>query len=166
MRSTSFFLHPPLESMGEEEEVVDVEAEVPAPVVASSKKGTGKFQFPDGALYEGDWMEVKGERQRHGDGKYTDGDETYEGSWINDVLTGDGCIVRLAGGAEYSGEMKDHKYSGAGKYKWMDGAEYEGGWVNSKMHGEGTYTGPDGVNWTGTFRNGAFNNGRAWVVIR
>ena len=72
----------------------------------------------------------------------------------------------MAGGAEYSGEMKDHKYSGAGKYKWMDGAEYEGGWVNSKMHGEGTYTGPDGVNWTGTFRNGAFNNGRAWVVIR
>jgi hypothetical protein len=148
------------EDMGEE-----VETEIQAPVVVN-KTGKGKFQFPDGALYEGEWMEVSGVRQRHGAGKYTDGDETYEGQWANDTLTGDSCIVRLAGGAEYTGEMQEHKYNGPGKYTWSDGALYQGGWLNSKMHGDGTYTGPDGVNWTGTFRNGAFNNGRSWVVLR
>ena len=153
--------------MGDEAEMEDIETEVQAAPVVTYKTGTGKFQFPDGALYVGEWREPKGGvRQRHGAGKYTDGDETYEGQWVNDVLTGDTCVVQLAGGAEYRGEMKDHKYEGPGKYTWTDSATYQGGWMNSKMHGEGTFTGPDGVNWTGTFRNGAFNNGRAWVILR
>jgi hypothetical protein len=152
--------------MAEDQPVDEVEIVEQPPPVVKNKTGTGKFQFPDGALYEGEWMEIKTERLRHGTGKYTDGDETYEGMWVNDSLTGDSCMVRLAGGAEYNGEMKEHKYSGLGKYTWSDGATYQGGWLNSKMHGEGTYTGPDNVNWSGAFRNGAFNNGKAWVVLR
>ena len=103
-------------------------------------------------------MKVKGVRQRHGIGKYTDGAECYEGEWENDALHGSDCMVTLAGGAEYKGEMQGHMYHGLGKYVWSDGATYEGGWASNKMHGEGTYTGPDGVKWTGTFRNGSFNN--------
>jgi hypothetical protein len=149
---------------GNEAEEVEIQEE--APVAVTNKTGTGKFQFPDGALYEGEWIQINGVQQRHGEGKYTDGDETYEGNWVNDVLTGDNCVVKLASGARYSGEMKDHLYDGVGKYVWSDSAEYTGGWCKSKMHGEGTYTGPDGVKWSGTFRNGAFHNGHAWVVLR
>ena len=78
---------------GNEAEEVEIQEE--APVAVTNKTGTGKFQFPDGALYEGEWMEIKTERLRHGTGKYTDGDEIYEGMWVNDSLTGDSCMVRL-----------------------------------------------------------------------
>ena len=111
-------------------------------------------------------MKVKGVRLRHGKGKYTDGAECYEGDWKNDALHGTDCVVTLAGGAEYQGNMQSHMYHGVGRYVWSDGATYEGGWADNKMHGEGTYTGPDGVKWTGTFRNGSFNNGKAWVILR
>ena len=50
-------------------------------------KCTTNAQFPDGALYEGEWMKVKGVRQRHGIGKYTDGAECYEGEWENGAMT-------------------------------------------------------------------------------
>ena len=111
-------------------------------------------------------MKVQGVRRRHGKGKYTDGADVYEGEWENDALQGSECIVSLSGGAGYRGDMHNHMYHGLGRYTWSDGAMYEGGWANNKMHGEGTYTGPDGVKWSGIFRNGSFNNGRAWVVLR
>ena len=72
-------------------------------------------------------MKVKGVRQRHGKGKYTDGAECYEGDWENDALHGSDCMVILAGGAEYKGDMQGHMYHGLGRYVWSDGATYEGG---------------------------------------
>ena len=137
--------------------------EVPATPVVET--GEGRFQFPDGSLYEGEYRKLDGEVKRHGRGRFTDGAEVYEGAWVEDVL--DGCAkITYATGAVYEGDLKDSRYHGSGKYVWTDGAAYEGAWQNGKMHGEGVFQGPDGVEWRGTFRNGAFHNGKAWVILR
>ncbi|CAG9464701.1 unnamed protein product [Pedinophyceae sp. YPF-701] len=126
----------------------------------------GKFHYPSGATYEGEYMHrlkegetavPEGEtrpRYRHGKGTFIEGDYKYEGNWEDDKMCGKGSFV-FASGARYDGEFKDNKYHGTGTYKWSDGRQYEGGWEEGKMHGKGVYLDREGHRWEGQFFNGA-----------
>ena len=148
-----------------EEEVVDpavgqepVEVEDPLP-------GVGKFQFPDGSWYEGDYITVNRKKKRHGMGMLQDGPESYEGAWVNDSMTGEGQYT-FSSGATYTGSFKNGEFEGQGVYKWMDGATYSGEWHQNKMHGKGVFLDAEEVRWEGQFHNGKYYNGRCYVTLR
>lgn len=112
----------------------------PAPMPEIQLSGTGKFYYPSGATYEGEWKllnpplppppedpkekkkkPAKDEppppppeppkRVRHGRGVYREGDYMYDGEFFEDVITGYGTF-RYASGSTYSGEWKTGKYHG------------------------------------------------------
>ena len=84
----------------------------------TNKKTQGTFTWPDGAVYQGDF--VNG--QRHGQGKYTFSDGgCYEGSW------------------------KDGRYDGYGTCVWEDGRKYQGEWKQGMAHGHGVETYSNGT---------------------
>jgi len=82
--------------------------------------GTGTYIFSDDARYSGQWKNMK----QHGFGK-----------------------AILASGSTYDGEWIEGVISGSGIYRWAPGTgggfkEYHGNFYNYKKHGEGilTYT--------------------------
>ena len=68
-----------------------VEQEVPVEPEIIVRRGNGKFVFPDGSTFEGEW-EQDGDQPmvRQGAGTFTFGPETFVGTWVNDVMTGEG----------------------------------------------------------------------------
>ena len=70
-----------------------------------SGEGLGKFTFPDGDTYEGEFKD--GERTGQGTFYYTDG-------------------------SVYVGEFKDGKEHGQGTYIWSNGNKYVGEWKDGK----------------------------------
>jgi hypothetical protein len=56
--------------------------------------------------------------------------------------------------AEYSGEWKDGKMNGNGKYEWDDGRYYSGEYLNDKKHGFGEYKWISGKVYIGLWSNG------------
>eukprot|EP00591_Stephanopyxis_turris_P003368 CAMPEP_0195514128 /NCGR_PEP_ID=MMETSP0794_2-20130614/5607_1 /TAXON_ID=515487 /ORGANISM="Stephanopyxis turris, Strain CCMP 815" /LENGTH=91 /DNA_ID=CAMNT_0040642297 /DNA_START=60 /DNA_END=332 /DNA_ORIENTATION=- len=74
------------------------------PQVAKVGLQTGSFAFVDGSKYEGEYREEGGRRVRHGQGTYTNGDETYVGQWKDDKMSGAGKYV-FASKAVYEGEF-------------------------------------------------------------
>ena len=141
---------------GQQQQPLEVEDEGPA---------VGKFQFPDGSWYEGDYIIVKKKKRRHGQGIFQDGPEVYEGSWVNDSMSGEGKYT-FSSGATYAGRFKNGAFEGKGEYTWSDGAVYVGDWCQNKMHGSGVFTDPENVRWEGKFHNGKFFNGRCYVSLR
>lgn len=85
--------------------------------------GSGRFSFPDGSFYEGEWKEINGIKSRDGMGLFSSGPESYKGSWVNDAMEGDGTYT-FASGAVYSGSFAQNKFNGNGKYQYADGAYY------------------------------------------
>ena len=69
-------------------------------------EGRGKFTYPHGEKYEGEWEKGK----YHGQGNMTYPD-----------------------GSMYVGEFKDGEYHGQGTYTWSDGGKYEGKWKNGEI---------------------------------
>ena len=142
-----------------EPEVEEVE---PEPVI---EEGAGVFLYPDGSKYEGEWRSVDGLRFRQGQGKFSTGPESYEGTWNEDVMEGEG-VYTFSSGATYSGSFVNNSFEGQGKYTFPDSAVYTGGWSNGKMHGEGEYVDADGVSWKGNFFNGMYDSGRSYISLR
>ncbi|KAA0154140.1 hypothetical protein FNF27_07505 [Cafeteria roenbergensis] len=132
---------------------------------SSASVKSGKFVFGDGAVYEGEFRETSAGVQRHGEGSYSDGAETYTGSWESDEMHGRG-EYRSATGATFVGELKEGLYDGHGVYSWPDGAQYTGEWQAGLMHGEGSYRSGAGVTWVGTFYRGRYDTGKAYVDVR
>jgi len=132
------------------------EPEPEVPQFAPIEDGHGKYVFQDGSWYEGEWQkggEIGEHVRRHGKGVMVDGEQSYEGSWVNDKIHGSG-IFRYASKAKYEGEWVENLYGGKGKYTWPSGAYYEGEWLNNKMHGTGVYIDEKGTTWEGRFYNG------------
>ena len=51
-----------------------------------------------------------------------------------------GTFICWVHGAKYSGDFKNGKKHGNGKYNFPNGDVYEGEWENGKREGEGIYT--------------------------
>ncbi len=82
----------------------------------------GSFAFVDGSRYEGQYRvpEGGGAPVRHGKGTYTNGAEQYTGEWKDDKMRGQGRYV-FASGAVYEGQFDDNKFHGQGRYTWPNG---------------------------------------------
>jgi len=92
--------------------------------------GPGRYAWPDGANYTGDFLNGK----FHGQGTY---------AWSD--------------GKKYTGGFKNDKRNGMGTYTWPNGASYMGEWEKGKKAGYGIYTFPDGRKSIGLWENGALS---------
>eukprot|EP01032_Pedospumella_encystans_P039240 gene39240-biopygen23878 len=85
----------------------------------TKKHGKGQIKYPDGSVYEGEWLKEK----RHGAGRLTSAaGEVFEGVFEKDVPV-----------------------SGKGILPFKDGGKYEGGLVQGKRHGLAKITNKEGV---------------------
>ena len=102
------------------------------------------------AQFTGDWVE--GVPSGSGKLEYDDG-SVYEGQVLYGSLEGQGSI-RWSNGDSYSGQWHQSSINGYGTYTWSNGTRYEGQWVNGQMEGQGTTYFPDGSVQSGTWSGG------------
>ncbi len=137
---------------------------VEAPTPPQPTSGIGRFVYPDGSVFEGEFTVKDGVRTRHGKGKYFGPHFSYEGGWQEDMMHGEGTYIG-AGGCVYTGSLDKGQYHGHGRYRWPDGATYEGPWVRGRLHGAtGQYTSSEGVIFAGRFFNGLFQDTPSTLV--
>ena len=137
--------------------------------------GKGKYYYPGGASYEGEWK--KGKRYGRGIVTLSDGREIF-GKWnlgwknrTGNVITS-GFILKgefnsgdfegkgictWPDGDKYVGELKDGKQHGKGIYVFSDGTEYDGEWKNGKKQGQGILISFDGAMYEGEWKEGKPN---------
>jgi hypothetical protein len=128
----------------------------PPPPPPAITYGSGRFVYPIGEVYEGEFMcGASGVKQRHGRGRFSGPHFSYDGTWHEDVMHGEGTFIGSSG-CVYTGALDRGVYHGEGRYRWPDGATYEGGWLRGKLHGKGTYTSALGLLFSGEFVNGLF----------
>lgn len=125
----------------------------PKEVEESIKDDIGKFYFPDGSYYDGQFTKKGDVVKRQGSGMFFDGGAVYDGQWADDEMHGEGTMT-FDTGASYSGSFTANKFHGRGKYSWPDGTSYEGQWRANLMHGEGVYTDAQNRRWIGRFYDG------------
>ena len=93
---------------------------------------------------------------------------SYEGSWLNGVIEGNG-IAKYANGLIYEGAFSHDKNNGFGTMTYSDGYVYKGNWKNGIQEGDGEEIFPNGTVYKGKFKNNQtwnrkHENGK-WVLI-
>ena len=63
----------------------------------------------------------------------------------------------MENGDVYIGDMVDNKFSGKGKYKWVDGQLYQGEYRDGMEQGTGMELYPSGNAYFGEFADSNFN---------
>ena len=81
---------PPKSKKKEEEPPPEEPAEEAEPEPEGPTEGKGSFVFPDGSKYDGDWVLKDKKKLRHGYGVFIDGEQLYEGEWVEDKMQGEG----------------------------------------------------------------------------
>ncbi|KAH0785738.1 putative MORN repeat-containing protein [Histomonas meleagridis] len=104
------------------------------------------------STYIGDWKRFDGVVKRHGYGKYTEPDFSYEGGFEEDLFSGHGILKYHD--FLYEGDFLKGEMTGKGEAVFEDGSKYKGEWYNSRMHGIGTFITIDGSKWTGSWCHG------------
>ena len=121
-------------------------------------KGFGTLILWDGTEYVGKW---KDNDTGSGVATFPNSIRIYEGSWTKNGLNGFGTMILNKNTEKdgiYTGEFKDNKFHGQGKYQWNDGEIYEGEFANSEPNGNGTLTTPTGQKFSGKFKNSILIN--------
>lgn len=157
--------------------------------------GQGTYHFPNGDIYTGDWKEGI----RHGRGEYVykylkfpklsgliSSSSSSSGTTSNTTSSSSGESENAAE-TKYSGDWRDNRRHGKGRFTWADGSFYEGDWENDLRHGRGVlelsngfkYEGawyrnimegkgtcifPSGQSYQGTFRGG-LRDGRGSITF-
>ena len=124
---------------------------VPGGVTAELDYMNRTITYSNGDVYTGDIEGI----YRHGNGKMvfaTTGD-VYEGSFVDDELTGYGTYT-YENGDVYVGYLSGGSKEGTGTYTWASGARYEGAFQNGLANGLGVFVWSDGARYEGDFRDG------------
>eukprot|EP01032_Pedospumella_encystans_P039212 gene39212-biopygen17190 len=91
-------------------------------VNANKKHGKGEIKYPDGSVYEGEWVNNK----RHGAGRLTSATgEVFEGVFEKDVPVSGKGVLTLKEGGKYEGELVQGKRHGLAKITHKRGKTYE-----------------------------------------
>jgi hypothetical protein len=109
--------------------------------------GRGKFTFPDGTKYVGDFID--GEKSGRGRIEYADGC-VYDGEFLEDAPHGMGTYATDKD--LYEGQLVYGFKEGLGKMTFANGDVYEGNFIKDRISGEGTLTKIDGTVAQGIFR--------------
>eukprot|EP01032_Pedospumella_encystans_P039255 gene39255-biopygen27035 len=105
---------------------------------ANKKHGQGQITYPDGSVYEGEWLKEK----RHGAGRLTSAaGEVFEGVFEKDVPVSGKGVLPFKDGGKYEGELVQGKRHGQGKITYPDGRTLEGEFQEGKLWtGKGVFT--------------------------
>jgi len=114
------------------------------------RHGNGKYKFPNGDVYVGEWMYDK----FYGIGKMTfaNGD-SYDGSWKDGYMAGNGTYTCKMGKWKYVGEMKYNQPDGLGIKTWKDKSRYEGFFRRGNRSGKGVMHYSSGQIYDGQWEN-------------
>lgn len=115
-------------------------------------EGRGEWTRPDGAKYEGDFMD--GSFHGYGELFYPNG-HVYKGDFYEGFRHGWGSYIK-PDGERYDGPWVNDKRNGWGTYIWADGAKYEGEMKDDMLHGQGKLTLPNGRVLSGRFEKNNF----------
>jgi len=117
---------------------------------APPRSGVGKFVWPDGSSYVGEWLNS----QPSGRGVFTNANgQRYEGSFAYGLPDGQGTYI-WPNGRRYVGGFKQDKFHGEGTETWPSGERYEGAFDNGEITGIGRYSWPNGDRYEGNFFKG------------
>ena len=111
--------------------------------------GKGIKKNLNGNIYIGDFID----HLREGKGKEETTEHIYEGEFKNDKKNGTGKLKYKILNDTYEGEFQDNVITGIGFYTWSNNDTYKGSFVNGKMHGKGLYKWPDGGEYYGDYIN-------------
>lgn len=108
----------------------------------------------DEYTYEG--LFAKDKKNGFGKVKYKDTNDSYEGIFEENEITGSGTYY-WGSGNTYTGQFLKGKMNGKGKYKWVNGEEYEGEYIYNIKQGKGSFKWVDGRIFKGFFKDGKPN---------
>mmetsp|Transcript_41083 Transcript_41083/g.89772 ORF Transcript_41083/g.89772 Transcript_41083/m.89772 type:complete len:220 (-) Transcript_41083:87-746(-) len=118
--------------------------------------GMGKAAYPNGDIYEGQF--VDGKRVGKGSYRYINGD-VFEGTFADNKKTGLGRLTYAAGGF-FHGHFLEGRREGEGTFKYANGDIYSGMWKDGKRHGKGTYVFANAkYAYTGDWKDGFIQQG-------
>ena len=114
--------------------------------------GKGKYKFPNGGVYSGEFSSGK----LHGNGQmnFKAGD-IYYGQWIDNNRTGKGKM-KFKNGDVYLGYWEDNVFHGNGRMTYSNRDYYDGEWNKDIPEGKGKFMFKDGEYYEGDFVNGQF----------
>eukprot|EP01035_Chromulina_nebulosa_P027401 gene27401-36041_t len=112
------------------------------------KHGFGKMKFPNGDLYEGEWVENKIE----GEGTYTykKSGDIYSGSWVSNKKSGQGTLEFGSDSSMLVGTWIDGQIT-TGTWVLKGAAVYEGQFKLGRPFGEGKFNFESGLSQTGSY---------------
>ncbi|KAG0469604.1 hypothetical protein HPP92_016304 [Vanilla planifolia] len=111
--------------------------------------GFGTFIGADGETYRGSWNADR--KHGYGSKSYANGD-FFEGQWRKNLQEGQGRYV-WRNGNQYVGEWRSGVICGRGVLIWVNGNRFDGYWESGIPKGSGVFTWPDGSCYVGTWSN-------------
>lgn len=128
-------------------------------IEGNCQDGVGKYDYADGMIYEGGWVNGL----RSGPGKLIIKSKDYEmifgGIFVENILSNDISYTLRFNSKErkYEGGFKDGQENDLGTMTYEDGSIYSGAWVDGVCQGPGKFIFPDGRLYIGDFKNNKFD---------
>jgi hypothetical protein len=126
----------------------------PCPTSGTKHNCYGKYTFPSGNIYIGEYQ--NGVRNGQGIFFYFSGDK-YEGEYKDGKKHGQGIYTWVNPFEQYVGKYKNGKMHGQGTYTYANGDKYVGGHKDGESHGQGTYTYTIGDKYVGEYKDNKRN---------